>query len=88
MNDYLLYFPTIEQNDNINQCQALRYDQLCDIINLAKNLNGHSKMIEANVAPYDLGLHDLLDYLERLGLVDSLKTSAKRKSKCSTTPRS
>jgi hypothetical protein len=71
MNDYLLYFPTIEQNDNkFKQCQLLGDDQPWD--NLTKN-EWTLKMMEANVDPYDLGLHDLLDYLERLEIVDSLK---------------
>jgi hypothetical protein len=60
MNDYLLYFPTIEQNDNnFKQCQVLGEYQLCDIINLAKKTEWTLKMMEANVDPYDLGLHDL-----------------------------
>ncbi len=73
MNDYLQYFPTIDAtNGNLNQCQVLGDDQLCDIINLAKKPEWTLKMMEANVDPYDLDLHDLLDYLERLELVDSL----------------
>jgi hypothetical protein len=37
MNDFLLYVPSIEQNDNkFNQCHLLGDDQLCGIINLAK----------------------------------------------------
>jgi hypothetical protein len=36
MNNCLLYFPTIEQNDNkFNQCKVLQDDQLCNIITLA-----------------------------------------------------
>jgi hypothetical protein len=74
MNDYLLYFPTIEQNDNkFNQCHVLGDDQLCNIISIAKKPEWTLKMMEANVDPYGLGLHDLLDYLERLELVNSLK---------------
>jgi hypothetical protein len=50
MNNYLLYFPTIEQNDNkFNQCQVLRDDQQCSIINLAKKPGWTLKMMEANV---------------------------------------
>jgi hypothetical protein len=68
MNNYLLYCPTIEQNDNkFNQCQVLGDHQLCNIVNLAENLNGLSaKMMEANVDPYNLGLHNLLECLEKL----------------------
>jgi hypothetical protein len=63
MNNYLLYFHTIEQNGNkFTPCRVLGDDQLCNIINLAKKTGWTLKMMEANVDPYDLGLHDLLDY--------------------------
>ena len=35
---------------------------------------------KANVDPYDLDLHDLLDYLERLELVDSLLQKSKQEN--------
>jgi hypothetical protein len=82
MNDYLLYFSTIEHNDNkFKQGGVLRDDQLCNIINLAKKPEWSLKMMEANVDPYDLGLHDLvLNYLERLELVDSLQKHGQREN--------
>ena len=81
MNDYLQYFPTIETaTGNLNQCQVLGDDQLCDIINLAKKPEWTLKMMEANVDPYDLDLHDLLDYLERLELVNSLLQKSKQEN--------
>jgi hypothetical protein len=55
-------------------------DQLCDIIKLAKKPKGTLKMMEANVDPYDLDLHDLLDYLERLELADSLTKKVQQSS--------
>ena len=81
MSDYLQYFPTIETaTGNLNQCQVLGDDQLCDIINLAKKPEWTLKMMEANVDPYDLDLHDLLDYLERLELVNSLLQKSKQEN--------
>jgi hypothetical protein len=73
--DNLLYFPMIKQHDGLwkELCQVLGNDHfLCHIINLAKKPEWTLKMMEANVDPYDLNLHGILDDLERLGLADSL----------------
>jgi hypothetical protein len=80
-NEYLIYFPNIQQhNGNYKQSEALSDNQLCDIINLAKKPKWTLKMMEAYVDPYDLDLHDLLDYLEQLELVDSLTKKAQQSS--------
>jgi hypothetical protein len=80
-NDYLIYFPNIHgHNGNYKQCEALSNDQLGDIINLTKKFEWTLKMMEANVGPYDLDLHNLLDYLERLELIDSLTKKAQQSS--------
>jgi hypothetical protein len=43
---------------------------------LAKKPEWPLKMMEVNVDPYDLDLHDILDNFERLELVDSLLRKA------------
>jgi hypothetical protein len=71
--DNLLYFPMIKQHDGLwKRCQVLDDDHLCQMINQAKKPEWTLKMMEANVDPYDLNLHGILDYLERLGLANSL----------------
>jgi hypothetical protein len=79
INDFLTYFPNIKQhNGNYKQCRALSDDQLCDIINLGKKPKWILKMMEANINPYELDPHYLLDYLEQLELVDSLTKKAQQ----------
>merc|ERR1712078_953563 len=78
MNQFLLYFPLISV---VNGAEVAFKDptilpdyQICDILNLAKKSTWTEKMMESNADPYDMDLQELVEYLERLEIVENLRS--------------
>lgn len=76
MNQFLPYFPLIKSGEGYeviySERRSLTKDQVCDVLNLAKKSTWTEKMMESNKDPYDMKLQELVEYLERLELVENL----------------
>ena len=78
MNQFLPHFPLIR---GVNGAKVIFKDptmlpdnQICDILNLAKKSTWTEKMMESNADPYDMDLQELVEYLERLEIVENLRS--------------
>ena len=80
LNKYYPYFPLDDiTNENLGPHEGLAQDELTDILDRAKPIRWHAKMLESNLDVQDMAWDGLIDYYEKLEMSDRINRATTEK---------